>query len=269
VIPSGVGAKHVVGVSAPPSEWDDTTRVRAFREKLNKRMREALGVQVNTPERDDFEAWETMAQTLAVNMEGEDNLRKANSSNNNNTGNRNGNNGNTAKAKDPDAMDLDQMRVNLAKIPEDEKLRRVNDGLCFNCGKAGHIARNCRSPTNLGRGGRGGQRGGGQRGGGNQRGNFGGYNYGNQGQGHWQGPPQNYFGPQQQPGSGDNSGGYFNGGYQQQPQWPQTCTNYQGQQARRGGTRGGYAGGPRVNFMGVTNPGRVVGEVESENNWGG
>ena len=61
------------------------------------------------------------------------------SGNGNNQNRGAGNNaGNGAKGKDPDAMDVDQMKINIAKIPEEERLRRVNDGLCFNCGKAGH-----------------------------------------------------------------------------------------------------------------------------------
>jgi hypothetical protein len=172
--------------------------------------------------------------------------------------------GNGGKAKDPDAMDLDQIRINMAKIPEEERLRRANDGLCFNCGKAGHQARKCRSPTNPGRGGRGGSRGGGQRGG------YGG-GYGNQGP--WQGPPQGYYGPQQ-----GGNGSYFGSGYQQPWAYNGPSNNananngnHQGAPARRGGMRGDYRGGynPQVRFMNVQNPGRVVGEVDSEDNWGG
>ena len=60
------------------------------------------------------------------------------SSNGNNQNHDAGNNaGNGAKGKDPDAMNIDQMKINMAKIPEEERLRRANDGLCFNYGKAG------------------------------------------------------------------------------------------------------------------------------------
>jgi hypothetical protein len=248
-------------------DWDGTARVRGFRERLSKRMREALNMQITTPERHDFEGWVRMAQTLAINMEGEDHLRKAASGSSNNNQNRGGGNtgsGNGGKAKDPDAMDLDQIRINMAKIPEEERLRRANDGLCFNCGKAGHQARKCRSPTNPGRGGRGGSRGGGQRGG------YGG-GYGNQGP--WQGPPQGYYGPQQ-----GGNGSYFGSGYQQPWAYNGPSNNananngnHQGAPARRGGMRGDYRGGynPQVRFMNVQNPGRVVGEVDSEDNWGG
>lgn len=102
----------------------------------------------------------------AVNLEGEDHLRKV------------GNNG-SGKPKDPDAMDVDTIRANLTRIPEEEKLRRMNDGLCFNCGQAGHLARKSRNPTNKGqqgnRGGRGGQY--------RQRDGYGGYSEGYHGQG--------------------------------------------------------------------------------------
>lgn len=232
-------------------DWDGTARVRGFRERLSKRMREALNMQINTPERNDFEGWVKMAQTLAINMEGEDHLRKAASNNN---GSQNRSNGNGGKAKDPDAMDLDQMRINLAKIPEEEKLRRANDGLCFNCGKAGHQARQCRSPTYPGRGGRGGSRGGGQRGG------YGGaYNS--------QGYPQGYYNPQQ---GGDNN--YFGGAYQQQRAFNGPGSgNYQGPPTRRGEMRGDFRGGrnSQVRFLNVQNPGHVVGEVDSVDGWSG
>ncbi|KAK3897148.1 hypothetical protein C8A05DRAFT_39307 [Staphylotrichum tortipilum] len=97
-------------------EWDDAARVRGFREKLSRRMREALNMQVTTPARNDFPGWVKMAQALAVNLEGEDYLRKAGNSSNN--GNRYTNGG--SKPRDPDAMDVDTMRVNLAKIPEED-----------------------------------------------------------------------------------------------------------------------------------------------------
>ncbi|KAH6632197.1 hypothetical protein F5144DRAFT_85647 [Chaetomium tenue] len=239
-------------------DWDGTARVRGFRERLSKRMREALNMQINTPERNDFEGWVKMAQTLAINMEGEDHLRKAASNNN---GSQNRSNSNGGKAEDPDAMDLDQMRINLAKIPEEEKLRRANDGLCFNCGKAGHQARQCRRPTYPGRSGRGGSRGGGQRGG------YGGaYNS--------QGYSQGYYNPQQ---GGDNN--YFGGAYQQKRALngpgnnanTGNSGNYQGPPTRRGEMRGDFRGGrnPQVRFLNVQNPGHVVGEVDSEDGWSG
>ncbi|GAB1312038.1 hypothetical protein MFIFM68171_02248 [Madurella fahalii] len=86
---------------------------------------------------------------------------------------------NLTDPKDPDAMDVDTIRANLTRIPEEEKLRRMNDGLCFNCGQAGHLARKSRNPTNKGqqgnRGGRAGQY--------RQRDGYGGYSEGYYGQG--------------------------------------------------------------------------------------
>jgi hypothetical protein len=244
-------------------DWDSTARVRGFRERLSRRMREALNMQVTTPERDNFEGWVEMAQKLAINIEGEDHLRKMAPGNGNNQNRGAGNNaGNGAKGKDLDAMDVDQMKINMAKIPEEERLRRANDGLCFNCGKAGHQARACRSPTYAGRGGRGGTRGGGARGGYSS-------GFGNQG------PPQGQYNPQQ--GGGNN---YFGNPYQQPRAYNVPGYNastgagngsYQGAPARRGGMRGDYRGGynPQVRFMNVQTPGRVVGEVDSEDGWSG
>ena len=100
-------------------------------------MRDALNMQINSPERHDFEGWVAMAQKLAINIEGEDHLRKAAGNHNQNNQNRN-NDGNGGKAKDPNAMDLDQMRINSVKIPEEERIRRTNNGLYFNYGKASY-----------------------------------------------------------------------------------------------------------------------------------
>ncbi|GBE77937.1 hypothetical protein SCP_0108190 [Sparassis crispa] len=44
----------------------------------------------------------------------------------------------SASAKDPNAMDVD--RVNISRLSPDERQKRMKEGLCFLCGKKGHIA---------------------------------------------------------------------------------------------------------------------------------
>ncbi|GBE79571.1 hypothetical protein SCP_0207710 [Sparassis crispa] len=43
-----------------------------------------------------------------------------------------------ASAKDPNAMDIDH--VNISRLSPDERQKRMKEGLCFLCGKKGHIA---------------------------------------------------------------------------------------------------------------------------------
>ncbi|GBE87281.1 hypothetical protein SCP_1005280 [Sparassis crispa] len=44
----------------------------------------------------------------------------------------------SASAKDPNAMDVD--RVSISRLSPDERQKRMKEGLCFLCGKKGHIA---------------------------------------------------------------------------------------------------------------------------------
>ena len=48
---------------------------------------------------------------------------------------------NDYKKKDPDAMDVDAVRLS-----DQEKQRRYRERLCYKCGRQGHIASNCRNP---------------------------------------------------------------------------------------------------------------------------
>ncbi|KAK4156590.1 hypothetical protein C8A00DRAFT_30558 [Chaetomidium leptoderma] len=149
----------------PGDTEEDATRVRQFREKLSQEMRKVIAYQIATPAKDDFAAWVKMAHTLAVNLESEENMRKM--GNSYQSGNASGNDsGKQARADDP--MGLDAMRINMTRIPQAERERRYNEGLCYNCAQSGHNARDCTNATKTGRGGRGraGNRGGQQRGGG-------------------------------------------------------------------------------------------------------
>ena len=78
-------------------------------------------------------------------------------------------------------MDLDAMKLTVARLTDVERNRRYNEGLCYHCARPGHLMKNC--PNVAGRSGRG-TRGG--RGSGNQRGGFGGFSgFGNQNQDHF------------------------------------------------------------------------------------
>ena len=48
---------------------------------------------------------------------------------------------NDHKKKDPDVMDVDAIRLS-----DQEKQRRYKERLCYKCGRAGHIAQNCKNP---------------------------------------------------------------------------------------------------------------------------
>ncbi|KAK4031488.1 hypothetical protein C8A01DRAFT_42065 [Parachaetomium inaequale] len=152
---------------ADTANWDNASKVRGFRAKLAPRLSNALTMQVVTPERDDFAGW------------AEEFRKKLNST----TKGSNGSSGNNGKARDPDTMDLDAIK--LASINHKEKERRRTLGLCFKCGQAGHLSRDCQDHGNLSsqsaRGGRGGRGSGYQ-----QRGGFGGdYQGHDQGFGRW------------------------------------------------------------------------------------
>ena len=50
-------------------------------------------------------------------------------------------NDNGHKKKDPDAMDVDTVQLS-----NEEHKRRLQERLCFKCGKKGHQAKDCRNP---------------------------------------------------------------------------------------------------------------------------
>jgi hypothetical protein len=232
---------------ADTANWDDASKVRGFRAKLATRLGNALAMQVVTPERDDFAGWVKMAQSLATNIEAEEFRKKLNGTAKHNNNNNHGGSNNNGKAKDPDAIDLDTVKI--AGIGTKEKERRRAMGLCFKCGQAGHLSRDCPSQNDTGgngnRGGRGG-RGGNQQ----QRGGYSGGHYGyDQNMGHWQG-----FSNMQQ------NGGYQQGFGQGQP-------TFQGIAARGGyNNRGGNPprgrGGMAVRFANMPEQGFVMGEVD-------
>jgi hypothetical protein len=145
--------------------------------------------------------WVALAQKLASNIEGEEHLRKLNSGNataSSGQGNSSSNRGNGTGNANPGAgnpMDLDAIRVAVAKLDSAERTRRLSEGRCLHCGKVGHIMRDCKSRANTYRGDRGGRRGNH----GQQQQSRGGYSHPNQGyQGYNSYPQQtpNQFGNQ-------------------------------------------------------------------------
>ena len=239
-------------------DWDDTARVRALKEKISKDLKKLVACQVTQPDRDDFSGWVEMVHKLSINQESmEQSYKGGNNNHHNNSGNYIG------KAKDGkgDPMDLDNMRLNAAKIHPQERDRRYNDGLCFNCGQAGHLSRDCQNPTNTRGGGAGRGRGGGGRGrGGNggqyngHAGGFGGNGFGGNGFG-GNGFGGNGFGGGfggYGNGVGGGQGGYqggYQGGWRQQQQPGQPRRGGYQQQGRGGYQQQGRGGGPQLRFI--------------------
>jgi hypothetical protein len=87
--------------------WDDASRVRELKERISVDRKKLVACQVTQPDRNDFAAWVKMIQQLAVNQVSMKQSRKGNNHNNGYQG---------SKAKDVDAMDVDGMNLNAAKI---------------------------------------------------------------------------------------------------------------------------------------------------------
>lgn len=246
-------------------KYDKASRVRELRRKMSKGMKDAVKVQLTLPEDDDWEGWVKACQTLATNAERTEDHQGVTQGGHNGGGNKN---------KDPDAMDLDA--IQMSRMSDYERQRRLAEGLCLKCGQAGHVVKYCKNPRNNGsnregRGGRG-QRGG--RGGGYHNG--GNYGYNQQQNGGYQGGHQGGFQGSHQSYGYQNNGGNRQG-YNQQPQGQrQSFYNQQpqgrgghapGQQQQRGG---GYQvrqvhfpdeqGGENYTYMDLPQPGFVVGE---------
>ncbi len=164
-------------------EWDNASRVRGMESRISGKLKRALATQLKTPEKDDFQGWVEMMQTLATKQEALEHLQKRLPSHGGNgDGGQAKNNRANDKADDKgDPMDLDAMKLTVARLTDVERNRRYNEGLCYHCARPGHLMKNC--PNVAGRSGRG-TRGG--RGSGNQRGGFGGFSgFGNQNQDHF------------------------------------------------------------------------------------
>jgi len=234
--------------------WDNTRRVREFKQKVSQKIRDGLNVQIsNAPRDDDFPGWVEIAQKLATNQETDNHLRQL--YNNNNNGNHN-QGGSNKRDKDPDAMDLDKIKLNAAKLPQDERDRRAAQGLCFNCGQYGHLAATCRNAKNTDRGA-----------GGNRSGRGNGQNNNNAPRGGYQGgfggparyPRQQMAYPPDVGRSGYNNQNNFGTqcSYSGPPAYPPAQQTTFAPWAGRGGAA------PRMRAVDFI-PGYVEGEIESE-----
>ena len=128
---------------------DEAAKVRNLRAKVSEPIRDLLKTVVPQPERNNYEAWAKLITGFARNQEHDDFHKKhpisrrhpGPGNNNHNSGNGNNGHGNTGAQKDPDAMDLDAVRVN--RVSPQEMERRINNDLCKRCGGSGHFALQC------------------------------------------------------------------------------------------------------------------------------
>jgi hypothetical protein len=159
------------------AQWDNSMRIHHLQQKVNRKMRDAIGVQAEVPADDDLGEWLKLLRNLATRKEQEafaQSIAKNHNNHSNSGGNSNsgrGGNGSHAPASasvDPDAMDL-------SRISLEERSRRIANNLCMYCGAADHYRTNCPTAPPPGqRGGRGGRGTAGGRGGRGARGGRGG-----------------------------------------------------------------------------------------------
>ncbi|KAJ4337041.1 hypothetical protein N0V85_009909, partial [Neurospora sp. IMI 360204] len=128
---------------------DPAMKVHYLRNKINKRLRDAL-VHRDPPGESEFVKWLDLCRLVARNLDDADHRNKLAShfykaDTNNNTGGGGGNSGNSDErpvSQGGNQMDLDA--VGLAGIIHQEVLdQRQRDGQCRRCGQPGHIARGC------------------------------------------------------------------------------------------------------------------------------
>lgn len=197
-------------------KYNDETRVTYFEQKITRKLREAIYGEPTLPNQGDFDEWVELGRKYWHRLQRSANINKTAKAGSGN-GNPGSNNGTKKPEQAGEPMDLDSMKLAIANIPQEERERRLAQGLCMNCGLPGHFARQCKKKTNANaprgrsgfgfnpRGGRG-------------RGGRGGFFNNNQG-----GAP----------------GGYNNGGYSNQG----TPNQWHGYQGFNGNAQGGAPGG--------------------------
>jgi hypothetical protein len=156
--------------------WSDTVRIFHLQNKVNRKMRDAIGVQMVLPAKDDLPGWLRALRTLATRKEQEAfaasnwKAQQPHGGGNNSGNNSSGNNNNTKGHGDPgtNAGSGEPMDLSRLSLSVEERNRRIKNQLCMYCGGNDHFRADCRiaQPSRGGRGGRGGYTGrGGQRGG--------------------------------------------------------------------------------------------------------
>lgn len=204
-------------------EWDDRTKVMQFELRLCGKLKKAIADKDDMPDDDDFTGWvarcrkitNRQATSAALSKMGQGLKTPVNPGNNNgnaNSGKKENNKG--------DPMDLDAITLAISRLSQEEVTYRRANHLCLNCGKPGHVWRECRSKPASSRGGRGGFGRGNGRGGGGDRGGLnnvafqtGGFNNFAQQQAGF-GPQNNRFQNASFNNNGyNNQGGFNNNGF--------------------------------------------------------
>ena len=141
---------------------DDSMKVHHLRNKINKRLRDALAHR-DLPEANDFKKWLTVCRTVAGNLEDADHRHKmisralgtggpgpgSSGGSNPGGGSSSRNADETPVSQGGNKMDLDA--VDLAVfIHKDVLDQRTREGKCRRCGGSGHIARGCLASVNYG-----------------------------------------------------------------------------------------------------------------------
>ncbi|KAK4235755.1 hypothetical protein C8A03DRAFT_36389 [Achaetomium macrosporum] len=137
-------------------EWDDKTKAMQFELRLCSKLKKAIESRDDMPDDDDFDGWvekcrkitNRQATAAALGKMSQGFKAKAPANGNNDAGKKD-------KNKGGDPMDLDAMKLAIARLPQEVLNHRYQNGLCLNCGNPDHYAKNCKKKANNGGSGRG------------------------------------------------------------------------------------------------------------------
>ena len=155
------------------AQWDNSMRIHHLQQKVNRRMRDAVGVQAEVPADDDLREWLKLLRNLATRKEQEAFAQSIAKNQNHNNHSNSGRGSTSSRASAPALADPDA--TDLSRISLEERNRRMANDLCMYCGAADHFRPGCPIAPPFGqRGGRGGRGATGGRGGRGTRGGCGG-----------------------------------------------------------------------------------------------